>query len=322
MKISKRVYLTMLLTIAIILTIFVVPSANAVPATKLNLGSYVQFGRYLSQPIIWRVINKNADGSILLFSEKILCLKAFDAAESGNVEQGGGAYTEVPERQYHGSNNWENSNIREWLNSKEKKVSYSTQSPVKSAVLQNSYDKEAGFLYNFTKGEQELIQSTTHKALMTSVDLNKKQGGSEAFKYNYKISNVVQNYDKAYYQRINDKVFLLDVKELHDFVYKRKWEYRKIPTDKAIQNAEFKFEGLNVKKYWKVSLRTPSFDYSDSLRFIGDNGGIYGDYESPLNPNDGSSGIVPALHLKSKISASKGAGTISNPYIIYVPIKK
>jgi len=88
-------------------------TAKAAPAPGLQVGSYVKFGSYYGDPILWRVINVNPDGTYMLYSEKILCFKAFDAkgdTTDGRDDQWG-------YRVSNGSNNWEKSNLREWLNS-------------------------------------------------------------------------------------------------------------------------------------------------------------------------------------------------------------
>jgi hypothetical protein len=184
--------------------------------TTLKLGDYVEFGSYNSSPIIWRVINVNDDSSVMLYSEKILCIKPFDAAESGLSNQTGGSYTTDKDRQRYGSNNWKSSNIREWLNSDKRAVVYTTQPPNDSAVWgnMNSYAKEAGFLTNLTEKEKIAIQPVTHKSLLSGVDSKYKNGGTQKHKFEESIDQVIANYDSAYYENVIDKVFLLDVREL------------------------------------------------------------------------------------------------------------
>ncbi|WP_164684861.1 hypothetical protein [Brevibacillus reuszeri] len=77
---------------------------------EITLGTYVQFGRYLGAPIIWRVVNIDENG-YMLFSDKILSTKGFDSV--GDLTDGRGDKW----RQVTGSSYWERSNIREWLNS-------------------------------------------------------------------------------------------------------------------------------------------------------------------------------------------------------------
>lgn len=143
-----------------------------IPVTNIQIGQYVQFGRYLGESILWQVVIK--DNGIMLVSDRILCVKPFDAAESGNTIHEGNIYTSVEEaRQKGGSNKWSNSNIREWLNSSSQKVSYTTYPPTKSAVWQgyNAYEDEPGFLFNFTQIERDAIQSIAHDGVTDLVYL-------------------------------------------------------------------------------------------------------------------------------------------------------
>ncbi len=156
-----------LLAVIFILTTLIIPTnqnSNQVHAAgTMKVGDYVLFGKYLGNPILWRVINIE-NGSPLLFSEKIISIKAYDAAESGMYYRtGSNPYTRNEARQKYGSNQWENSNIREWLNSSDAKVKYTTQPPTKAAVSQNAYDAERGFLSNFTEAERNAIKPVTHK---------------------------------------------------------------------------------------------------------------------------------------------------------------
>jgi hypothetical protein len=202
-------------------------------AGTMQIGDYVQFGKYYGKPILWKVINIDADGSPMLYSEKILCVKPFDAAESGkDGRTGSNPYSNDEDRQRYGSNKWENSNIREWLNSNETKVTYTTQAPTNEAVWDgyNDYADEAGFQSNFSESERAARKPVTHKSILAEIDKGEKEGGTEKHQWNYSIDNVVANYDKAYYKNVTDKVYFLDVKELYDYVYKRNLEYRKMPS--------------------------------------------------------------------------------------------
>ena len=53
---------------------------STVKASDLNIGDIVEFGSHLGEKITWRVINKTSDGYPLLFSEKVIDIKAFDAS--------------------------------------------------------------------------------------------------------------------------------------------------------------------------------------------------------------------------------------------------
>ena len=307
-------------TIMLVLLIFVamLPQGllnfhkEAYAKSAVKIGDYVQFGKYLNKPILWRVINLEADGTPLLFSEKILCLKPFDVSESGKVAVPGGNYSKDLFRQEYGSGKWENSNLREWLNSKNKTVKYTTQPPIKAAIWNgyNDYATEAGFLSNFSEAERNIIKPMTRKSLLSNIDKSEKDGGLKAHKADYIISSCVTNYDTAYYKNLSDQVYLLSVKELHDYVYSRGWEYRKMLTKEAVRDSDLMNNyDLNDKKYWFYWSSTPSAEYSNSVRIITEQGSTY-----MFLAHYFSVGVVPAINLSTG-AITAGKGTKGNPYI-------
>lgn len=291
---------------------------NPQQENTMKVGDYVTFGKYLGEPILWRVIYIDKDGSPMLFSEKILCIKPFDAAESGKFNLMGADSTFTPERfrKELGSNKWENSNIREWLNSSEKNVKYTTQPPINEAVEGglkdsglNDYADEAGFLNGFTEGERAVIKEVTHKAILADYDKKENTGGTEIHSWEMSIAGVTANYDKAYYKDVKDKVFLLDVKELDNCVFKRGWEIKKTATEKAISDNENKEMGLNTKDSWDYWLRTPFAESADSVR----DATRYGNVSAEAAVNS-QIGVVPALNLLSA-NIKAGKGTLEEPYV-------
>jgi hypothetical protein len=56
--------------------------ASAQTKAKVKIGTYIKFGKYNGQPILWRVIHNDENGNPVLFADRILSIKAFDA--SGN----------------------------------------------------------------------------------------------------------------------------------------------------------------------------------------------------------------------------------------------
>jgi len=101
----------------------------------MQVGDYVQYGNYAGEPIVWRVINIDPNSCYLLYSEKIITLKAFDAFGDEVDYQGDGIEDTVSQRPKLGSNYWEKSNIREWLNSEDTKVAFSHQEPDEQHVI-------------------------------------------------------------------------------------------------------------------------------------------------------------------------------------------
>lgn len=137
-------------------------------APKADLGDTIVFGTYNGEPIEWRVLKLNGDGTAVVVSSRILTMKAFDAAESGKYNTSDGtSYWMEPvkdleaelQQSLRGSSQWSTSNIRTWLNSEKENVTYADQAPKSTAMseLVNGYDMEPGFLSGFSKEELAAI---------------------------------------------------------------------------------------------------------------------------------------------------------------------
>lgn len=143
---------------------------NKVPAT-MEVGDTITFGTYNNEEIEWRVLKLSEDGKeAVLISKNILCMKAYDAAESGrcSYDKEGNRYlkgsaAEINQRLQvlvWGNNDWSLSNIRTWLNSSDEVVKYDDQAPTAAAMAEgkNGYNNEPGFLYGFREEEIEAIK--------------------------------------------------------------------------------------------------------------------------------------------------------------------
>lgn len=138
------------------------------------LGDSVLFGTYLGEPIEWRVIRVGNDGEAVLIAEKILTMKAFNAADSGeyNYDDEGNCYWSIDETEadrdlelqayVRGNSRWADSDIRTWLNSDKENVFYDGTGPATSAMsaYRNGYISEPGFLVGFTEQERQAIVPT------------------------------------------------------------------------------------------------------------------------------------------------------------------
>ncbi|MGH2331141.1 DUF6273 domain-containing protein [Thermoanaerobacter mathranii] len=80
-------------------------------------------------------------------------------------------------RVLYGSNYWQTSNLREWLNSADEKVNYTCQPPSTDKLGNNAYDTEPGFLSEFTEEERNAIAVTKHRVFISSPDASVKTGG-------------------------------------------------------------------------------------------------------------------------------------------------
>ena len=149
-----------------------VPESTVPSPVELKTGSSLFLGEYNGSPIEWRVIHISDDGkSAVVISDKILTMKAFDAAEGGSYNVSGDeSYWRTktddisPElqRSIRGDNRWERSNIRTWLNSSREMVQYTDQPPAAKAMSEhdNGYNTEPGFLSGFTDDELSVIAET------------------------------------------------------------------------------------------------------------------------------------------------------------------
>lgn len=302
------------LIFVLIFSIFMTGCENPQPK-ELKIGDYVQFGKYNDALILWRVIHIDQDGNPLLFSDRILSLKAFDA---------GGDYHNDDYRIDDGSNYWKDSNIRQWLNTDKKSgtIKWIQNPPSKENMClgYNPYEDEEGFLAdkNFTESEKNIIKPVNHKVLLSNIDKDKKTGGEELHTLSSDIYDIVQNYDNAYYENIEDKVFFLSVKELHNYI----WENQKIlgkeyyigkPTKQAVAGSSEKNVKLNYNNNWHTWSRTPFPDSPDCIRVIDNNGSIFHRFAY----FGGYGGVRPALYINLSSTIFKsGSGIKSDPYII------
>ena len=221
---------------------------NSGIAAESEPGEIITFGKYNNDPIDWIVLHKNADGSSILISKDILCLKAFDAPESGEF---GSCYDEAligdtpMEKMYwtsskaalapeiliqaYGNNDWSVSNLRTWLNAGTQVVTYPDGAPTNAAAVTHGtgYATEFGFLnsINFTKDEQNAL-----------------------IPYSYEYTNSIT----GKVTECTDKVFILSQEELSWFS-----DYSlsplAAPTEKALEtDYEHAYDGsyTNGFHYW------------------------------------------------------------------------
>src|SRR5690606_4860205 len=79
--------------------------------------------------------------------------------------------------------------------------------------------------HNFTAYERSFIQPVVHRSILSAYDAGydpaKIDSGSEAHQdITGSPDRAVANYDTAYASETEDRVFLLSMKELHDYVYR------------------------------------------------------------------------------------------------------
>jgi hypothetical protein len=255
-----------------------VPEISSGKPAEVGIGSYLKFGRYGGEELVWQVIYKDQQGWLMLLADKIIGFKAFDAASDRNAN---------PERRTFGSNCWGTSTLRTWLNSADKTVNYGLWPPNAANVWEgrNSYGEEPGFLYGFTEEERKAIKTTSHRSILSTFDMKLKDGGETYYFWTNSIPLLVQNYDAAYYQITEDKVFLPDVKELKEYVYDNRLKCKRLPTVHAAKSP-----GVGADRYSDYWLRTPYATRPSFVRYVGSDGYVY-----HKDAYYGNMGVLPIL---------------------------
>lgn len=170
-----------------------VPEPTAVPDEKkeveLQTGDYVSFGKYVpggeaakdgEGEIEWQVVEAGENG-IVLVSTRILAIRPFDCAESGKFDRDNNGevydwdklfdYTPTQMEEFRGSNQWETSDLRTWLNSNGI-VHYPGKVPQNAATDEygNAYGAEAGFLTDFSVKEISLIANSGYGVYLLTAE--------------------------------------------------------------------------------------------------------------------------------------------------------
>ena len=296
----------LLLSAVLTLCLLPLPVEAAGAETGVQLGDYIQLGRYDGEPILWRCVSVDESGPLML-SDKVLCdSMPYDAQTSENSVSG--SHRRSSYRSKYGSNHWRDSDMRSWLNSDADagQVKWLCGNPPKDGYILGggAYDGKAGFLNGFTPDEAAAIKTVTQRAIVSHPEYT--AGYIDApgadLPYNTDIGSVADGYEGAHYESITDKVFLLDVKQLHT-VYENLGSYY------IAQNRN----GVS----WNYWLRTPVTDCNHDMRYVTTQGSIGRDA-----PYKGYYGVRPAFYLDAAYYAvTSGSGTAADPYVGAAPSK-
>ena len=296
----------LLLSAVLTLCLLPLPVRAAGAETGVQLGDYIQLGSYDGEPILWRCVSVDENGPLML-SDRVLCdSMPYDAQTSENSVSG--SHRRSSYRSKYGSNHWRDSDMRSWLNSDADagQVKWLCGNPPKDGYIVGggAYDGKAGFLNGFTPDEAAAIKTVTQRAIVSHPEYT--AGYIDApgadLPYNTDIGSVADGYEGAHYENITDKVFLLDVKQLHT-VYENLGGYY------IAQNRN----GVN----WSYWLRTPVTDCNHDMRYVSPQGSIGRDA-----PCKGYYGVRPAFYLDAAYYAvTSGSGTAADPYVGAAPGK-
>ena len=294
----------------------------------LSIGDYITLGRYYDEPILWRCIDIDGNG-MLMMSDKILCFKVFDVP--GNH---GGSHDRIRSygRYDHGSNYWGDSNIRSWLNSEAAagEVEWLCGNPPSEDAFrsdngkENAYADEKGFLAdgNFTVGERNAIKEVCQRNLLDPLDEEIADGGTaEAWEEWKESGPFFGTYKDICFEYVRDKIFLLDVFQLWDLEQKDDIlgvdYYIADVTDIVAENYT---EPDYLYLYDDYLLRTPY----GRMRIVGPTGDMYyGDsvftnrFGTSIAISHINNGIRPAFYLNENTMVIRsGSGSESDPYVI------
>ena len=304
-KKSGRV-MALLLSAVLTLCLLPLPVRAAGAETGVQLGDYIRLGSYDGEPILWRCVSVDENGPLML-SDKVLCdSMPYDAQTSENSTSG--SHRRSGYRSKYGSNHWRDSDMRSWLNSDAEagQVKWLCGNPPKDGYIigGGAYDGKAGFLNGFTKDEAAAIKTVTQRSIVSHPEYTAGyiDASGADLPYNTDIGSVADGYEGAHYENITDKVFLLDVKQLHT-VYENLGGYY------IGQNRN----GVN----WSYWLRTPVTDCNHDMRYVSPQGSIGRDA-----PCKGYYGVRPAFYLDTAYyTVTSGSGTAAAPYVGAAPSK-
>ena len=198
---------------------------------------------------------------------------------------------------------WQSSTIREWLNSSEERVMYTSNRPSKENA-QYHYDKESGFLSNFTEEEQEAIAVTKRRVFTGNTLGQYPDGGNKYPKSSYlsrstnnAMGDLINNWKDYYYQIVLDKVFFLNTAEYFYYLESRGFEEPKTLREEARIKHNFSSKHIN----WYLNQSVAGDLRSDGVWVVCPN------QENKLIPeNLTPRGIVPAMHIKPGYVFSNG----------------
>ena len=82
---------------------------SSVGTSNISIGDYIRLGNYNGQPILWRCVDVDEMGPLML-SDQVLATMAYDAKTSENSATR--SHSRNLKRGTYGSNQWRDSNMR------------------------------------------------------------------------------------------------------------------------------------------------------------------------------------------------------------------
>ena len=301
--------ISLLLSIVLVMCLFPMPVKAADIRPEIQIGDYIRLGTYNGEAIVWRCVAKDNNGPLMLSDKVLEDSMPYDATTGANARTG--SHRRNSWRSKHGSNHWRDSNMRSWLNSDAEAGAVDWlcgNRPDADHVLPSTaaYDQKEGFLRSFSQNEIGAIKAVTQRSIVSHPEYTAgyiDEPGTD-LPYNTDISTVADGYDKAYYENIIDKVFLLDVRQLHTIYENRE----------TLGNYYIAQNKSGVT--WNYWLRTPVTNCNHDMRYVTTGGSIRRD-----SPYKGYYGVRPAFYLDTEnYAVSSGDGkTADSAYVMTAP---
>lgn len=253
--------------------------------SSLADGSKIELLTFKGARVVWRKIGTDLPGmptgSCTFVADKILAVLPFDAQEPNNSDGN---------RKSYGNNDYTVSNIRQWLNSKEKaggwyKAQHSAdQAPDKSHVASgyNPYDTWDGFLSESEDQEINALMSTTR--YIGGYSSNGKSCEDKVFlltSTEVGLENLSGDGTKiAYFSDNNRRITT--------------------PTPQCVENSNWPNNPSSSTANWYWWLATSNSGSSHNVRLVDHNGNLINNYAFT-----GYYGVRPACNLPSSLLISE-----------------
>lgn len=272
------------------------------PYASITEGDYLVMGNYNGGEILWRCVDINENGPLML-SDRILSFKSFDASGSHGVA----------DRNKYGSNNWALSNIRSWLNSLEgegQKVWPCGNAPTSDKCEgYNGYSAEKGFLTGFAPEERALMRTVNIRTVINPIDADENTVGTEPLIFLRNV-NLESNYASAYSAYTWDTVFLLSIQEAAQVKQDFGNFLTASPTAASLNLNEASIDGLSSDRSAVWWLRDADANVDCNVRAVTLDGWIHS-----IAAVRSSNGIRPAFYLNMDAATFlSGDGSRDEPY--------